>query len=311
VQALQETTIHARVNGYIRQRLIDIGDHVKAGQLLAEIESPEIEQELLQARASLGQSRANVQQVQANLKQVQATLQQARANMELAHATITRWRQLEQDQVVPRQQVDEKQAAFEAGQANVNAVRANVNAVEANVQAAQASVNVQEALVKAQEANVQRLTTLLSFRKITAPFDGVITSRTVEMGALITAGSTTASRELFRLAQIDTLRVYVNVPQTYVASIQPGQTAQVLVRELPQKAFAGKVVRTTSALDATSRTLPMEVQISNQDHTLLPGMYAQVKFSVSRATPPLLVPANALVLRTEGPQVSTWTEILV
>jgi RND family efflux transporter MFP subunit len=127
----------------------------------------------------------------------------------------------------------------------------------------------------------------------------------VDVGALITAGSSNASRELFRLAQIDTLRVYVNVPQTIMASIQPGQNAQLMVRELPQKIFMGKVVRTASALDAASRTLPMEVQVSNPDLALLPGMYAQVKLSTTRTTPPLLVPSNALVIRADGPQVAT------
>lgn len=311
VQAVQEGAVYARTNGYVRRRLVDIGDRVTAGQLLAEIESPEVDQELLQgranllrARAALGQVRATAQQVQANLQQVQANLQQSRANMELARTTLQRWKQLAQDQVVPQQQVDEKHAAFEASQASVNASQASINAVQANVQAAQANVSAQEAEVSAQEANVRRLETVQSFQKVTAPFAGVITVRNVEVGGLITAGSGTTSRELFRVAQTETLRVYVNVPQAYATSIQPGQTAQVLVRELPQKTFAGKVARTTGSMDAASRTLPMEIHVDNQEHALLPGMYAQVKFSVSRATIPILVPANALIIRADGPQVA-------
>lgn len=311
VQAVQEASIYARTNGYVRKRLGDIGDKVTGGQLLAEIESPEVDQELLQARAtllqaraSLGQTQANFKQVQANLKQVQANLTQVRANTELARTTAARWRQLEQDEVVSHQQAEEKQAAFEAAQASVSASQANVEAVQANVEAVRANLEAVQATIRAQEANVKRLETVQSFQKVTAPFAGVITARNIEVGALITAGSSTTSRELFKVAQIDTLRVYVNVPQTFVASIQPGQAAQLLVRELPQKAFAGKVVRTTSALDATSRTLPMEVQVSNQEHVLLPGMYAQVKFSVARAMPPILVPATALILRNDGPQVA-------
>jgi RND family efflux transporter MFP subunit len=148
-------------------------------------------------------------------------------------------------------------------------------------------VQAQAANVQVQEANVRRLETLQSFQKVTAPFAGVITARNVEVGALITAGSSTTSRELFRLAQIDTLRVFVNVPQTLMNAIQPGHSAQLMVRELPQQVFTGKVVRTTSALDVASRTLPMEVQVSNPELTLLPGMYAQVKFNAPRATPPL------------------------
>ena len=177
--------------------------------------------------------------------------------------------------------------------------------MQENANAVQSQVNAQAANVQVQEANVRRLETLQSFQKVTAPFAGVITVRNVEVGALITAGSSTTSRELFRLAQIDTLRVFVNVPQTLMNAIQPGHSAQLMVRELPQKVFTGQVVRTTSALDVASRTLPMEVQVSNPELTLLPGMYAQVKFNASRSTPPLLVPSNALVIRADGPQVAT------
>jgi multidrug efflux pump subunit AcrA (membrane-fusion protein) len=199
--------------------------------------------------------------------------------------TSERWRQLEREQVIPRQQAEEKDAAYAVAQANMSAARANVSSVQENVNAVQAQVNAQEANVQAQEANVRRLETLQSFQKVTAPFTGVITVRNVDVGALITAGSSTTSRELFRLAQIDTLRIYVNVPQTFMSTIQPGQNAQLIVRELPQKAFMGQVVRTASALDTASRTLPMEVQVSNPDQTLLPGMYAQVKLSAARTTP--------------------------
>lgn len=312
VQAIQEASMFARTNGYVKRRLVDIGDRVSAGQVLAEIEAPEVDQELLQARASLLQARATLGQARANLKQMQANVQQARANVrqvqanvDLARITSERWRQLEQEQVIPRQQAEEKQAAYAVAQATMSAAQANINSVQENANAVQAQVNAQEANVQAQEANVRRLETLQAFQKVTAPFAGVITVRNVDVGALITAGSSTTSRELFRLAQIDTLRVYVNVPQTFMSTIQPGQSAQLMVRELPQKAFMGKVVRTASALDAASRTLPMEVQVSNPDQTLLPGMYAQVKLRAARTTPPLLVPSNALVIRADGPQVAT------
>ena len=264
---------------------------------------------LLQARATLGQARANLKQMQANVQQAKATLEQVRANTDMARITAERWRQMEKEEIMPRQQSEEKQAAYNAAQANVNAAQANVNAVQENVNAVQSQVNAQAANVQVQEANVRRLETLQSFPKVTAPFAGVITVRNVEVGALITAGSSSTSWELFRLAQIDTLRIYVNVPQTLMNAIQPGQSAQLMVRELPQTMFAGKVVRTTSALDVASRTLPMEVQVSNPELTLLPGMYAQVKFSATRTTPPLLVPSNALVIRADGPQVAmVWQD---
>ena len=312
VQAVQEAALFARTNGYVHRRLVDIGDRVTAGQLLAEIESPEVDQELLQARAvllqaraTLGQARANLKQTQANVQQARATLLQVQANTDMARITAERWNQMEQEGVLPRQQSEEKQAAYSAAQANVSAAQANINAVQENANAVQSQVQAQAANVQVQEANVHRLETFQSFQKVTAPFAGVITVRNVEVGALITAGSSTTSRELFRLAQIDTLRVFVNVPQTLMNAIQPGQSAQLMVRELPQKVFTGQVVRTTSALDVASRTLPMEVQVSNPELTLLPGMYAQVKFNASRSTSPLLVPSNALVIRADGPQVAT------
>jgi RND family efflux transporter MFP subunit len=269
IQAIEETPIYARANGYLRRRFVDIGDRVHAGQLLAEIETPELDQQLMQARASLQQTRAN--------------LEQTRTTMELARITAVRWDELERRELVAHQEADQQRSAFAVSRANVNAAQATVNA---------------------QEANVRQLEALQSFRSVAAPFDGIITARNVEVGALITAGSSTTTPPLLRIARIDTLRIYANVPQSFVPSIRPGQTAQVLVQEFPQQSFTGQVVRTANALDPTSRTLLTEVQLSNRDATLLPGMYAQVKFVVTRDNPPWLIPANTLVIRPDGPQVA-------
>jgi RND family efflux transporter MFP subunit len=148
------------------------------------------------------------------------------------------------------------------------------------------------------------LRALESFKKVVAPYSGIVTARTVDRGALITAGSGSASVPLFRLAQIDTLRIFVNVPQTFVRSIAPGQEAKIVVREFPGREFSGKVSRDANALDPTSRTLLTEVLVPNTDLTLRPGMYAQVKFSVEGPDPPVLIPATALVIRADGPQVA-------
>jgi RND family efflux transporter MFP subunit len=269
IQAIEETPIYARANGYLRRRFVDIGDRVHAGQLLAEIETPELDQQLMQARASLQQTRAN--------------LEQTRTTMELARITAVRWDELERRELVAHQEADQQRSAFAVSRANVNAAQATVNA---------------------QEANVRQLEALQSFRSVAAPFDSIITARNVEVGALITAGSSTTTPPLLRIARIDTLRIYANVPQSFVPSIRPGQTAQVLVQEFPQQSFTGQVVRTANALDPTSRTLLTEVQLSNRDATLLPGMYAQVKFVVTRDNPPWLIPANTLVIRPDGPQVA-------
>jgi RND family efflux transporter MFP subunit len=273
IQAIEETPIYARANGYLRRRLVDIGDRVRAGQLLAEIETPELDQQLMQAHA--------------NLQQARAALMQVRATMEFARTTADRWDELERRELVARQEADQQRSAFAVSQATFNAAQATVNA---------------------QAANVRQLEALQAFRRVTAPFDGIITARNVEAGALITAGSSTNTPQLFRIALIDTLRIYVNLPQPYVPSIRSGQTAQLLVQEFPQRSFTGQVVRTANALDPASRTLLTEVQVSNREATLLPGMYAQVKFVVSRDYPPQLIPANTLVIRPDGPQVAAVHE---
>jgi len=301
IQAIQETPIYARASGYLKRRLVDLGDRVQAGQLLAEIESPEMDQELAEAQANLQQAQAALQQQRAKLQQERAKLQQERASLEFARKTLQRWKQLELQALVSHQETDEKQAAFDAAQANTDAAQATIHAAQADISAAQARVD-------ASQASVQRLLALQSFQKVVAPFAGTITARNVDLGALITAGSSTNSLPLFKIAQSDTLRIYVNVPQTFVTSIQVDQPAQIIVQEFPQKSFTGKVVGTAGVLDATSRTLLTEVRVPNGDNLLLPGMYAQVKFTVNRANPPLLVPGNALVIRPDGPHLATVTK---
>lgn len=283
VQAIQETPIYARVDGYLRQWHVDIGDRVERGQVLAEVDTPELDQQVSQAEAALSQARASV-------AQTEASLQQAKANLELARISAQRWAALLADGAVARQDVDERRSQYDAARASTDAAQANVDATRANLAAS--------------AANLQRLRALESFKKMVAPYSGIITARTVDRGALITAGSGGATVPLFRIAQIDTLRIFVNVPQTFVRSIAPGQEASIVVREFPGRVFAGKVSRDASALDATSRTLLTEVLVPNTNLTLKPGMYAQVSFSVVGPDPPVLIPATALVIRAEGPQVA-------
>lgn len=272
----QETAIYPRTNGYVKRYLVEIGDPVKTGQLLVEIETPDVDKQLGQAVGTLSQSQAN--------------LGQARANLELARVSKERWQKLVEHNAVSKQEADTYRLQFEARQADVVAA---------------------EATIKANQENVRRLKYLQSFQKITAPFDGVVTARNVDVGALVTDGTGAASegtvfssRELFRVSQVDILRIYVNVPQTFVASIQVGQSAQVIVRDLPQHTFVGKVVRTAGAVDPASRTLLTEVDVANPDQVLLPGMYAEVKFDMMRESPPLLVPGSALIVRADGQYVA-------
>src|SRR5437899_3773779 len=310
IQAIEETTIYARTNGYVRERFVDIGDRVAAGKVLAQIDTPELDQELSQARAALAQTRsglaqarASLTQAQANLNQASAGLDQSKANEGFAGITAKRFDRLEHEELVAHQDADEKRTALAAARATTAVSQANVDAMQANLGALEASVEAAQANVAANEANVQRLKAVQSFQRVEAPFAGIITARGIDRGALITSGSGNGANLLFRIAHVENLRIFVNVPQTFVRSIAPGQEVRILVPEYPQRSFVGKIASTAGALDPTSRTLLTDVRLRNEDHALMPGMYAQVKFSLVPADAVWVVPATALITRAAGPQV--------
>lgn len=254
LQAYDDVSIHARASGYLGRWFVDIGDHVKAGQVLAVIDSPETDQQLNQARANL---------------------LQARANLELARVTAERWKALGEQNAVARQEVDQRVADYAARRADVAAA----------------------------EANVQRWAELQRFETVTAPLDGVISVRNIDVGDLINAGS---GPELFHLTQSRILRIYVNVPQAYVPDIRVGLPAEVLVAEFPGQAFPGKVVRFAGALDAATRTLLVEVRIPNPDGRLFAGMFCQLRF-VLPSDPAILIPSNDAIIRAAGTLVAVVT----
>jgi RND family efflux transporter MFP subunit len=251
VQAFVETPVYARTNGYLKRWYFDIGARVKAGDLLATIDAPEVDQQLRQAEAAQAQ---------------------AEANLELAKTTAERWQNLLKSDSVSQQDVDQNNGAYRARQADVVAAT----------------------------ANVQRLKDLQGFEQLTAPFSGVLTARSVDIGALISSGN---GKELFRLAQIDTLRVYVHVPEGFANDMRAGTKAELRIAEFPNRTFAGAVTRASGAIDAASRTLLTEVDVPNPKNELMPGAYAQVTFHLHHDQSPLAVPANALVFRSAGPQV--------
>jgi RND family efflux transporter MFP subunit len=264
-----DTALFARTTGYLKRRLVDIGDRVKEGQLLAEISAPDIDDQLAQAKSNVDQAKANL------------TL--AQANADLARITLDRDQRAGVNLVVTLQQLDVD--------------RATVRTTIAQVDATKASIEVNQAMV-------QRFTDLQGFQKITAPFQGVITARNVDPGDLISADSPSTTRELFHLMRTDVLRVFVNVPQAFATSIQPGQSATVYRRDEPQKEYPGKVTRTADALDSNTRTLLTQVDVPNPKDELRPGMYLQVKFTFDRKIFPLMIPAAALATRTQGPRVA-------
>ena len=267
VEPRRETTVFARTSGYVKRRLVDIGDKVTEGQLLAELETPEIQQDLLQAQASLAEA--------------QSALAQAKTALGFARTTLDRSSTLVTQGLSSQQDLDLKKSAFDTGN---NGVRSA------------------EATIRSREATVRRLVELTSFAKVTAPFAGTVTSRTVEVGALVTAGNG-AGQAMFKVAEVDTLRVFVSVPQVYAPLVRVGEEAQVKVREYPGRTFPGKITRAAGALDPSSRTMLTEIEVPNGDHALLPGMYAQASLHLAAVNPPLLIPASSLVLGAEGTAV--------
>jgi RND family efflux transporter MFP subunit len=259
VEAQQTTPIYPRVNGYVKRIVADIGTRVKAGDLLAEIETPELDEQV---------------------KSAQAALAQTRANLKIAQTTSDRWQELRRSKVVAAQESDERDAALEARKADLAAA----------------------------EANVERLERTRSFQKILAPFDGTITQRHIEVGQLVTGDLNDTTRILYRIEQTQTLRAFINVPQSYYRFVGVGQDVELAFKEVPGQTFAGKVVRTAGSLDSATRTLRTEIQIPNEKSELVPGLFAEVKFKVQREQPPITIPARALIVQTAGPQIATLSD---
>jgi multidrug efflux pump subunit AcrA (membrane-fusion protein) len=271
MEALHEGAVYARVPGYVRRWYADLGTPVGAGQILADIDVPELQQSVLQARAQLAQ--------------MQSALVLARSNLE-------RYRMLAADSAVTPQELQMMQQAYDAAVANVRAA----------------------------EAYLRGLMSTLQYAQVRSPFSGIVVARNVENGALITAAGASSApltaggsqftpatsvtaASLFRVAQTDTMRVYISVPQLYVASIRAGLPADLVIANLNNQAFRGTIVRTAGAVDPSTRTLLAEVDVPNPGRVLLPGMYAQVRITVERVNPPLVIPSTALANRASGPQV--------
>lgn len=255
VQAYMDAPIYARTNGYLRRWYVDIGAHVKAGQLLAEIETPEVNQQLRQALADLATAQANVH---------------------LAQITAERYAGLLKTDSVSKQDADNAESDFAA----------------------------KKAAVQSAEANAKRLEDLQSFQKIFAPFDGIVTARNTDIGALIDSGSSGGPRtELFHIAQPGRLRVYVNVPEAYSQAAKPGLTADLTLSEFPGRRFQGKLVRTANAIDPSTRTLLVEISVNNPTGELLTGAYAEVHLRLPGATSSFTLPVNTLLFRSEGLRV--------
>jgi RND family efflux transporter MFP subunit len=282
LQPLYSASVFARTNGYIEKRFADIGSHVKAGQILAIISTPEVDQQL-------NQSRADVLEAAAAVEQSKAALEQAQANLDIARITRDRYAPLIKRHAVTQQALDEADEAF--------------NARKADVSAARATIDVPDASLKSRQANVERLSALKGFDRVVAPFAGVITSRNIEQGDLVNDGSNNGAKSLFSIAQSDVLRVQVEVPQSDALAIKAGQQATLTVPERPGRRYIATVTRSADSVDLAARTMLTEVQVDNRDGSLLPGMYGEVNFNITASRPSLIIPSTALVIDKNGMHV--------
>jgi RND family efflux transporter MFP subunit len=268
--ASRQAMINARATGYVSRWRVDIGDRVRAGDILADLDTPELDQQLQQARATL--------------KQQEAALEQAVANRDFEKVSASRQDVLVGQGLVANQDADQANAQFKVGEANVHAGEANVAAAQ---------------------ANVRQFSQLVSFGHVVAPFDGRITRRTIEVGSLVIAGGAAGSLPLFRIEAVDPIRVFVQVPQAFAPSVKDAEAASVSIRQIPERVFQGRVTRTAGTLDPALRTLNVEIDIPNPRGELLGGMYAEVTIAVAVAHRVVRVPSSAVITDARGVHVAT------
>jgi RND family efflux transporter MFP subunit len=265
IRPLEETVLYSRADGFVADWKVDIGDKVKADQVLAVLETPELDQQILQAKAQLAQA--------------EASTKQAAANRDFSRSTLDRYKRLAAEGLSTQQDLDEKAAQAQVNLANVDVAAANVGT---------------------QKANLARLYKLKSFASVTAPFAGTVTARTVERGALVVAGN---SAPLFKIAATDPVRVFVDVPQDMAPSVKIGEPASITVREFPGKVFEGRIARSTGALDQTTRTLSTEIRVPNPDGVLLTGMYVEASLTLPVPHRTFELPATAVSTGANGVRV--------
>lgn len=334
LSGVHETTVYARADGYVRNYLVDIGDKVRQGQVLAQLEAPELEESLAQAQAQIASGQAGVQQARTEVLRAQAAVLQSQAEVEGARADIEqaeadrrqrdsdsqfasrsnqRWQALLKEEAVSLQEADQRASTFqgsvaslqasgqriEAARSRLRSAQARLQAMRSEIAAAQSRVDSAAAQVGAYQAAARRIERQLEFLTVRAPLTGVVTERNIDAGSLVSAGT---SKPLYKLASVDRIKVYVDVPQSNSAGVVPGLAADIT---LPgsQRVIQGKVVRTTVSLDSKTRTLRTEIQVKNELGLLAPGMSAEVKLHVPAQQPGWIIPAAALTIRPEGPRV--------
>jgi RND family efflux transporter MFP subunit len=314
VSAHQSTDLFARVNGFLKAWHRDIGGPVKSGQVLAEIETPELDQELAQAVAFLKQGEAEHQQAIAELDEAraevtlaEANILKAKANLDYAVAQHQRNASLLNNRAIARQEFESSERERDARKAELASANADLSRRKTNLHTRQSVIESRAAIVGNRKANVQRLRDLTSFQKIVAPFDGIVTRRTAEVGMLVTSGSNAGTQPLYSVAQTDLLRVQASVPQSSALGLKAGDAATVTIPEMPGQRFPGRVARTAGAVDPVSRSLLVEIELPNRNGLLPPGVYAQVRFQSAKEQTRWVVQTKALAMRPSGPHVIVVT----
>jgi len=315
VEAFQSARLFSRVAGFVKAWHAEMGQDVKAGDLLAEIDTPELDQELLQARADLGIARAAVVQADAELTESVAVLEQAKADriraqadVELAGIRLKRRQTLLAQQATTQEEYDTAIRDRDARQAEVTASDATITRQTAAIGTRRAVVESRKASVESAIANVRRLEETQSFQKIVAPFDGVVTQRTAEVGNLVTAGNSAAGAALYQLAQTDRVRVQVSVPQSEAAGVSAGTEVVVRVPEQPGRDVTAVVTRTSRSVDPGTRTLLAEIVLPNRDNLFPPGIYAEVAVTTQSPQATWLIPTNTVRMQIDGPHVVLATD---
>ena len=307
LQPMQNIPIYARANGYLLKRFVDIGDNVKAGDLLAVIDTPELDQQVQQAAANLRTAQANLasalsdrENFAAQLFAADSTIKQSRTNLEFSTTEVQRYRALATEGAVSFEQRDQALRNYNSDTAAIEVAQHNRQAQLAQVASANARIAAAKQTVESNQANLNQLKAMQGFQKVVAPSDGVITDRLVDAGALVAAGGSSGTTQLLTMAKTDALRIYVDVPQSDYRYIHNNDKADLTLQEFPGQSFIGTVTNIAGSLNSNSRTLQTEIRIDNHDHVLKPGSYADVHFQFNNPNPPVIIPSSASITKNDG-----------
>jgi len=306
-EAIQDAPIYARVNGYLHKRYVNIGDHVRAGQVLADIDTPEIDQQVEAAQSAVEQANASLDNAGEALKKAKADALNAADNvhkgetdLQFYTAQVKRYVELSKQGAVSLEDRDSHVQQYNSGVAILDSLNDSVRSAKATENSAKAAVRVAQAALDAARAQYHQIEATRSFKKVTALFDGIVTQRNVDAGALITSGSNNSNTILFEIAKTDILRVFVYVPEQYVPYIHTKQQTLLNFQEYPLRDFTGVVTNISGGLDPNSKTLQVEIHVPNPSHVLMPGMYAKVRFRAPMEIRLPVVPATTLQTRADG-----------